>query len=88
MDTYVLAGTGIFLALFAAGIIPILMSIKVKVHTIRILSFLLGMFAILHGFYHLFAGLGNHFLADLVFEPVSISFLVAFGLYYSKKGIA
>ena len=88
LDVYQLAGTGIFLALAAAGIIPILMSFKVKIRSIRILSLLLGLFAIIHGFYHLSMGFGNEFFGELIFEPISITFLVGFGLYYSKKGIA
>jgi hypothetical protein len=88
LDYFVLAGILIFVSLAAAGLIPLLMFFKVKIWSIRILSLLLGSFAVIHGLYHLASGFGNEFLGDVVFEPVSISILVAFGLYYSKKGIA
>jgi len=82
-----LVGILIFVSLVAAGLVPLLMFFKVKIRTIRILSLLLGLFAVTHGLYHLSAGFGNELFSDLVFEPVSVSILVAFGLYYSKKGI-
>jgi hypothetical protein len=88
LDLYVLIGILIFISLAAAGLVPLLMFLKVRIRTIRILSLLLGLFAVIHGLYHLSVGLGNDFFGDIVFEPVSVSILVAFGLYYSKKGIA
>jgi len=88
LDYYLLVGILIFISLAAAGLVPLLMFFKVKIRTIRILSLLLGLFAVTHGLYHLSAGFGNEFFGDIVFEPISVSILAAFGLYYSKKGIA
>jgi len=64
------------------------MAFKVKVHSLRILSLLLGLFAIVHGFYHLASGFEQEILAEAVFEPLSLVLLVTLGAYYSKVGIA
>ncbi len=76
-----------FAALFLVGIVPILIASRVRISSLRIMSSLLGLFAITHGLYHLAEAYGLDFLSDVVFEPVSVVFLLAFGLYYSKKGI-
>ncbi len=77
-----------FVALSLAGIVPVLIAVRVKIPSLRILSLLLGLFAITHGLYHLAEAYGVDFLSDVILEPTSIVFLLAFGLYYSKKGIA
>jgi len=71
----------------AAGVIPLIMAFKVKVHSLRILSLLLGLFAVVHGFYHLAFGFQQELLADVVFEPLSLLLLIGLGAYYSKMGI-
>ncbi len=74
-------------SLIAAGIIPLLIAGRVKVSSLRILSLFLGLFAITHGLYHLAAIQRLAFLADVVFEPVSVTLLFVFGLYYSRKAV-
>ena len=76
-----------FLALAAVGIVPLIIALRVKVPSLRNLSLLLGVFALAHGFYHLANACDFDILADSVLEPVSVVFLLAFGFYYSKKGI-
>ena len=76
-----------FVSLFLVGLVPILISLRVKIPSLKIMSTLLGLFALTHGFYHLAEAFGIDFLSDVVLEPTSIVFLLAFGLYYSKKGI-
>ena len=76
-----------FASLVAVGIVPLYLSFKAKSKTLRSLSLLLGLFAIIHGVYHLAFDLNQSYLANVVLDPVSVTFLVAFGLYYSKKGI-
>jgi hypothetical protein len=71
----------------AAGTIPLIMAFRVKVHGLRILFLLLGLFAIIHGFYHLAFGFQQELLADGVFEPASLILLIGLGTYYSKVGI-
>ena len=72
-------------ALFGVGIVPLIISIRVKIFSLRVLSLLLGLFAIFHGLYHLTEAYGLDFFSDVILEPVSVAFLLAFGLYYSKK---
>ncbi|OLE85148.1 MAG: hypothetical protein AUF79_16945 [Crenarchaeota archaeon 13_1_20CM_2_51_8] len=59
-----------------------------KIHALRVLSLLLGLFAIVHGFYHLASGFQQDLLADAVFEPASLILLIGLGAYYSKVGVA
>ncbi len=75
-----------FGSLIAAGIVPIIIAIRVRVSSIRLLSLLLGAFAVSHGLYHLSFVYGQSFLADVFLEPLSVVSLVSFGLYYLKKG--
>ncbi len=72
-------------ALFGVGIVPLIISFRVKVRSLRILSLLLGLFAITHGLYHLSEAYGIDLLSDGILEPISVTFLLAFGFYYSKK---
>jgi hypothetical protein len=84
----VTGGIVLFAIMVAAGIVPLIMAFRVKVHSLRILSLLLGLFAIVHGFYHLAFGFQQAILADVVFEPASLILLIGLGAYYSKVGIA
>ena len=83
----VTGGIVLFTIMVAAGVIPLIMAFKVKVHSLRILSLLLGLFAVVHGFYHLAFGFQQELLADVVFEPLSLLLLIGLGAYYSKMGI-
>jgi hypothetical protein len=80
-------GIVLFAIMVAAGTVPLIMAVKVRVRSLRILSLLLGLFAVVHGFYHLAFGLQQSFLADVVFEPISLVLLVSLGLYYSKVSV-
>ena len=64
-----------------------IMAFRVKIRSLRILSLLLGLFAVVHGFYHLASGFQQEFLADVVFEPISLVLLIGLGAYYSKVGV-
>ena len=83
----VTGGIVLFTIMVAAGVIPLIMAFKVKVHSLRILSLLLGLFPVVHGFYHLAFGFQQELLADVVFEPLSLLLLIGLGAYYSKMGI-
>ena len=80
-------GIVLFVIMLGAGIVPLIMAFRVKVRSLRILSLLLGLFAVVHGFYHLASGFQQEFLAEGVFEPISLVLLVGLGAYYSKVGI-
>lgn len=70
---------------FGVAIVPIIIAIKVRSAPLRKLSLLLGVFAIAHGLYHLTLAYGLNFVANIILGPVSVTFLLAFGLYYTKK---
>ena len=72
-------------AFFGVGVVPLIIAIQVKNAALRIMSLLLGLFALTHGLYHLSLAYGFIAVAQLVLEPVSVVFLIAFGVYYSKK---
>jgi hypothetical protein len=80
-------GIVLFTIMVGAGIVPLVMAFRVKIRSLRILSLLLGLFAVVHGFYHLASGFQQEFLAEAVFEPISLVLLVGLGAYYSKVGI-
>jgi hypothetical protein len=83
----VTGGIVLFTIMVAAGIVPLIMALKAKARSLRILSLLLGLFAVVHGFYHLAFGFQQDLLADAVFEPISLLLLIGLGAYYSKVGI-
>ena len=87
MVDLVTGGIVLFAIMVAAGIVPVIMAVKAKVRSLRILSLLLGLFAVVHGFYHLASGFQQDFLADAVFEPISLTLLVGLGAYYSKVAV-
>ena len=87
MVDLVTGGIVLFLIMVGAGIVPLIMAVKAKVRSLRILSLLLGLFAVVHGFYHLASGYQQDFLADAVFEPISLILLVGLGAYYSKVAV-
>jgi hypothetical protein len=87
MDPISTLGILTFAAFIAVAVVPLYISFRVKPRSLRIISALLGIFAVTHGLYHLADAVSQGFLADVVFEPISVVFLLAFGLYYSKKGI-
>jgi hypothetical protein len=87
MVDLVIGGIVLFTIMVSAGIVPLIMAVKVKVRSLRILSLLLGLFAVVHGFYHLASGFQQDFLADVIFEPISLILLVGLGAYYSKVGV-
>jgi len=87
MVDLVTGGVVLFAIMVAAGVVPLIMAFKAKVRSLRILSLLLGLFAVVHGFYHLASGFQQDFLADAVFEPISLTLLVGLGAYYSKVAV-
>ncbi len=76
-----------FATLIGVGIAPLLVAARIRIYPLGALSLLLGLFAITHGMYHLAEAYELTTFSDIVFEPLSIVFLIAFGAYYSKKGM-
>lgn len=87
MDALWLISVGTWVSFFGVAIVPFYIAFRSKIQPLRILSLLLGLFAVAHGIYHLSFDISQSYLGEVVFEPMSVIFLLAFGLYYTKKGI-
>ena len=87
LDTIWLIGALTWISFFGVAIVPFYITYRSKIQPLRILSLLLGLFAVAHGIYHLSFDISQSYLGEVVFEPMSVIFLLAFGLYYTKKGI-
>ena len=71
-----------FLILIALPV-PIYLSFKLKTD-LRKLTVMLVIFLFIHAIYHVAGIFGQKFLADNVFEPLSVAMLVIFGIIYLK----
>lgn len=87
MSPFEVLGILTWVSFFAVAIIPFYIVYRSKKKSLRILSLLLGIFAVTHAIYHLSFTISQSYLGEVVFEPMSVIFLFAFGLYYSKKGL-
>jgi DMSO/TMAO reductase YedYZ heme-binding membrane subunit len=85
------------IVIFTAAVIPVYIAIKLNnnnnSHTgnnnkpnLKKLAIMLAVFILAHGVYHITRFLGFTLLAEGVFEPLSITILIAFGvlLYYNN----
>ena len=64
--------------MFAAAIVPIYLSLKLK-SNLRILTVLLSLFIFIHGLYHLAYFAGEEILGEGLFRTISIVVLIIFG---------
>ncbi|MFZ0405608.1 MAG: hypothetical protein WAL79_07270 [Nitrososphaeraceae archaeon] len=67
--------------MFAAAIIPIYLSLRLK-KNLRILTFLLAVFILFHGIYHLAYYFGEEELGEGLFRTISIAVLIIFGIAF------
>ena len=67
--------------MFAAAIIPIYLSLRLK-SNLRILTFLLAVFILFHGIYHLAYYFGEEELGEGFFRTISIVVLIIFGIAF------
>ncbi|MGB7675875.1 MAG: hypothetical protein WBL54_05050 [Nitrososphaeraceae archaeon] len=67
--------------MFAAAIIPIYLSLRLK-RNLRILTFLLAVFILTHGIYHLAYYFGEEELGEGLFRTISIVVLIIFGISF------
>ena len=65
--------------MFAAALIPIYLSLKLK-SNLRILTVLLAIFIFVHGLYHLAYYFGEEELGEGLFRTISIVVLIIFGI--------
>ena len=64
--------------MFAAAIVPIYLSLRLK-SNLRILTVLLSLFIFIHGLYHLGYFAGEEVLGEGLFRTISIVVLIIFG---------
>jgi len=64
--------------MFAAAIVPMYLSLKLK-SNLRILTILLSLFIFIHGIYHLTYFAGEEVLGEGLFRTISIVVLIIFG---------
>ncbi|MFZ0252260.1 MAG: hypothetical protein WAL28_00495 [Nitrososphaeraceae archaeon] len=64
--------------MFAAAIVPIYLSLRLK-SNLRILTVLLSLFILIHGLYHLAYFAGEEVLGEGLFRTISIVVLIIFG---------
>ena len=67
--------------MFAAAIVPIYLSLKLK-SNLRILTVLLTVFIFIHGIYHLAYYAGEEVLGEGLFRTISIVVLIIFGIAF------
>jgi hypothetical protein len=72
---------------FISIVIPVFIAIQLR-HSynrrLRDLMIVLATFVAVHGIYHIIDFFGFSFLAEWLFEPISISILIFFGLLYLR----
>jgi hypothetical protein len=72
------------ISVFAAGIIPLFLSLKLK-RNIKKLVIVFFVFILIHGMYHIFELSSNRSIGEDIFEPLSVAILIGFGLMYIKS---
>jgi hypothetical protein len=75
------------IAIFIAIVIPVYIAVELRHSSnrqLRNLMILLSVFVAVHGIYHITDFLGFPFLAEWLFEPISVAILIFFGLLYLR----
>jgi hypothetical protein len=70
------------IAIFLAAVVPIYLTLKLK-DNLRKLTLILTIFILTHAIFHVLGFLGFNFLAEGVFEPISVTVLIFFGITFS-----
>jgi hypothetical protein len=76
----------IFLVFMGVSVIPFYVTAKLGATTLGLASFVLGVFAVTHGFYHLLFAAGMYDLSLGFFGPVSAAFLLVFAAFLYRRG--
>jgi len=70
------------IAILLAAVVPIYLTLKLK-DNLRRLTLILTIFILTHAIFHVTGFLGFNFLAEGVFEPISVTVLIFFGIAFS-----
>jgi hypothetical protein len=76
----------IFVIFLGISVIPFYIAGKLGKTTLGLVSLVLGLFAVTHGFYHLFFAVNMADLSLVLFGPLSSGLLLVFALYMYKRG--
>src|ERR671923_2876078 len=72
------------IAIFLAAAVPIYLTIKLRNNNkLRKLTLILTIFILTHAIFHVTGFFGFNFLAEGIFEPLSVVVLIFFGIVYS-----
>src|ERR671923_42891 len=77
-------------AIFLAAVVPVYLTLRLQ-GNLRKLTLLLSVFILTHAIFHITGFLGFNFLAEGVFEPISVAVLIFFGVllwlrfFYSER---
>ena len=69
-------------AIFLAAVVPVYLTLRLQ-GNLRKLTLLLSVFILTHAIFHITGFLGFNFLAEGVFEPISVAVLIFFGIAFS-----
>ena len=72
------------IAVFAAAVVPIYLTIRLKNPKLKKLTLVLAVFIVIHGVYHTVGSMGNIVLAKGILDPISAMALLGFGLLYFR----
>ena len=70
------------IAIFLAAVVPVYLTLRLQ-GKLRKLTLLLSIFILTHAIFHITGFLGFNFLAEGVFEPLSVAVLIFFGVTFS-----
>ncbi|TMI21888.1 hypothetical protein E6H31_04695 [Candidatus Bathyarchaeota archaeon] len=70
----------------AASLVLFYLVLRTKLPSLRILSLLLGLFALAHGLYHFLFTFVIGYEARAALDTLSVGFLLSFAIYYTKRG--
>ena len=71
------------IAIFLAAVVPIYLTLKLK-DNLRRLTLILTIFILTHAIFHVTGFIGFNFLAEGIFEPLSVVVLIFFGVTFSR----
>jgi len=70
----------------AASLVLFYLALMTKLPSLRVLSLLLGLFALAHGLYHFLFTFVIGYDARAALDTLSVVFLLSFAIYYTKRG--
>ncbi|TMI09953.1 hypothetical protein E6H34_00530 [Candidatus Bathyarchaeota archaeon] len=73
-------------SMVAASFVLFYLALITKLPSLRVLSLLLGLFALAHGLYHFLFTFVIGYEARATLDTLSVVFLLSFAIYYAQRG--